>query len=199
VFGLLTVFFSVQVWNDWQRAVAEVSREASALRSVQLLAASFPKDVQTRLHALLREYVKQVVQEEWPAMAQQNATVALAPAPLSEALRLSLATALDGEGERVARREMAAALEQALDARRQRIILSRSSINGVKWAGLIGVAFVNLVAIAIVHCDNRTAAATAMALFAAAVAISVVLIAAHARPFTGQVSVRPDLLQEVIR
>ena len=81
---------------------------------------------------------------------------------------------------------MVAALEQALDARRQRIIISRSSINGVKWAGLIGVAIVVLIAIAMVHCDNKPAAATAMGLFATAAAISVVLIASHARPFTGK-------------
>src|SRR5262249_3663764 len=77
VFGLLTAFLSVQVWNDSQRAVSEVSREASALRAVDLLAANFPKDVQTRLHALLVDYVKQAALEEWPAMARQSATLTL--------------------------------------------------------------------------------------------------------------------------
>ena len=81
----------------------------------------------------------------------------------------------------------------------QHIIISRSSINGVKWAGLISVAIVVLIAIAMVHCDNKPAAATAMGLFAAAVAISVVLIASHARPFTGQISVGPGLLREIVR
>jgi len=199
VFGLLVAFLSAQVWNDSQRAVSEVSREASALRTVDLLASSFPKDLQTRLHTLLRQYVTQAVQEEWPAMAGQGATLALAPAPLTEALRLSLSTVFDSEGQRIAQREMAVALEQALDARRQRIIISRSSINWVKWAGLIGVAVVNLLAIAFVHCDNKGAAVIAMGLFATAVAISVVLIASHARPFTGQISVGPGVLQEIIR
>ena len=199
VYALLVAFLSAQVWNDSQRAASEVNREASALRAVDLLAATFPKDAQTRIHALLSEYVTKAVEEEWPAMARQGATLVLAPAPLSEALRLSLATVPDGEGQRLAQREMVTALEQAFDARRQRIIISRSSINWVKWAGLIGVALVNLIAIAMVHCDNKAAAATAMGLFAMAVAISVVLIASHTRPFTGQISVGPGLLKEIIR
>ena len=199
VFGLLVVFLSAQVWNDSSRASLEVSREASALRAVDLLATSFSKDVATRLHGLLIEYVKHTVDEEWPAMARQGATLAFAPPPLSEALRVSLAATPENDGQRVAQREMVVALEQALDARRQRIIISRSSINGVKWAGLIGVAVVVLIAIAMVHCDNKAAAATAMGLFATAVAISVVLIASHARPFTGQISVGPGILQEVVR
>ena len=199
VYALLVAFLSGQVWNDSQRAVVEVTREASALRSVDLLAAGFSPDLATRLHELLRNYVTQTTDEEWPAMANQGATLAVAPAPLSEALRLSLTAVPTTDGQRVAQREMVTALEQALDARRQRIIISRSSINGVKWAGLIGVAIVVLIAIAIVHCDNRPGATIAMGLFAAAVAISVVLIASHARPFTGQISVGPGLLQEIVR
>ena len=199
VYALLVAFLSAQVWNDSQRASVEVSREASALRTVDLLAATFPPDFATRLHELLSRYVTQTADEEWPAMSSQGATLAVAPAPLSEALRLSLAAVPTTDGQRVAQREMVVALEQALDARRQRIIISRSSINGVKWAGLIGVAIVVLIAIAMVQCDNKPAAATAMGLFATAVAISVVLIASHARPFTGQISIGPGLLREIVR
>ena len=61
------------------------------------------------------------------------------------------------------------------------------------------VAIVVLIAIAMVHCDNTSAAATAMGLFATAVVISVVLIASHARPFTGQISVGPGILREIVR
>src|SRR5262245_1783864 len=64
IFGLLVAFLSAQVWSDSSRASLEVSREASALRAVDLIAASFPKDVQTRLHTLLSDYVTEAVQEE---------------------------------------------------------------------------------------------------------------------------------------
>ena len=47
-----------------------------------------------------------------------------------------------------------------------------------------------------VHSDNRLTAALAMGLFASAVAVSVILIAAQQRPFSGEV--RPDALIEVI-
>lgn len=199
VFGLLVAFLSAQVWNDSQRATLEVTREASALRAVDLLAATFPDDVKTGIHALLVQYVGHVVREEWPAMSRQGATLVIAPAPLNESLRLALATVPATDGQRVAQREMVASLQDAFDARRQRIIISRSSINWVKWLGLVLVAVINLIAIAMVHCDSRPAAATAMGLFSAAVASSVVLIAAHARPYTGQLSVEPALLEEVLR
>ena len=48
-----------------------------------------------------------------------------------------------------------------------------------------------LVAIAMVHSDNRLACAIAMTLFATGIALSLLLIAAYSRPFTGEISVRP--------
>ena len=42
VFGLLVGFLAAQVWNDVGQAQTAVNREASALRAVVLLDASFP-------------------------------------------------------------------------------------------------------------------------------------------------------------
>jgi hypothetical protein len=55
-----------------------------------------------------------------------------------------------------------------------------------------------LVAIALVHSDNRATAAIAMGIFATGVAVSIVLIASHGGPFSGQISVGPDLLLQVM-
>ncbi len=48
-----------------------------------------------------------------------------------------------------------------------------------------------MVAIAVVHCDNRAAGAIAIAIFATGAAVSVLLIASHDRPFSGEISVKP--------
>ena len=55
-----------------------------------------------------------------------------------------------------------------------------------------------LIAIAMVHSDNRLACAIAMTLFATGIALSRLLIAAYSRPFAGEDTVRPDLLRQVI-
>jgi hypothetical protein len=43
IFSLFVAFTAVQVWNDNDRANAAVNREASALRAVVDLAATFPE------------------------------------------------------------------------------------------------------------------------------------------------------------
>ena len=53
-------------------------------------------------------------------------------------------------------------------------------------------------AIAMVHIDNRRGSAIAMGIFANGIAVSALLIAAHDRPFTGQISVGPDPLLQLL-
>jgi hypothetical protein len=198
LFGLLVGFLAAQDWTEGERASAAVNREASALRGVVLLAATFPGEHETRLRQVIRDHIQDVVTKEWPAMARQDVTLALAPPRLAEALRLALSLSPEGEGQTIAQREMVLALENALDARRQRIILSESSINWVKWAVLLVQAGITLVTIAMVHSDNRAANRIILAIFATGVAAAVLLVASHSRPFAGQVAVRPTVLLQVI-
>ena len=101
-------------------------------------------------------------------------------------------------GQLAAQREIVAALQSSLEGRRQRIILSRSSINGVKWTALLVQAGLTLITIALVHSDNRAANRIILAIFATAVGVAVILLAAHSRPFTGEISVRPTVLLQVM-
>lgn len=198
MFGLLVAFLAAQVWSDLERASGAVNHEASALRAVVLLAGAFPGEPETRLRALVRRQIQDAVTQEWPDMARRHVAVIPVPVPLAEALKTALLLTPHGHGQEAAQREIVAALHNALDARRQRILISGSAVNWVKWSGLVLQAICTLVAIAMVHSENRLAGGLAMGLFATAVAVCVVLIIAHDRPFTGQISVGPDALLQVL-
>jgi hypothetical protein len=198
LFGLIVAFLSVQVWNDAQRANAAVTREASALRTVALLAASFPDETGARVRGVVRRHIQNAVSQEWPAMARQEATLSMITAADTEALQLVFSVHPENEVQALAQREMISALQGAHDARRERIIISRSTINWVKWAVVVVLAILILLCIALIHIDNRRTAAIAMGLFSIGVAACVLLIASHNRPFTGEISVGPDLLLQVM-
>ena len=197
LFALIVGFLAAQVWSDAGQAQDAVNREASALRSVVLVAPAFPGEPETRLRALVRRHIREAVDEEWPAMAHRRATLTVISVPLAEALQLAVGLSPRTEGQKTAQREIVDAIQSALDARRQRILVSESSVNWVKWSGVILVALLTLVSIAFVHSDNRLSAALAMGIFSAAVAVSLMLIAAQQRPFSGEFAVRPDALVEV--
>ena len=197
IFGLLVAFVAAQVWGDVDRANTAVNREASALRGVVLLSRAFPADAQTRLRGLVSRHIQDAQGVEWPAMARRRATLTMIPPALGEALELTIALPVSSEGQVAAQREIVSALENALDARRQRILVSESGVDWVKWLALILQAACTLAAIALVHSDNRLTARLAMGLFSTAVAVCIFLVVSHDRPFTGQLAVRPTPLLEV--
>jgi hypothetical protein len=198
LFALFVAFIAAQVWGDSDRGGAAVGREASALRTAVLLAKGLPAEQETRFRGLIRGYVEQAVAVEWPMMAHQEASLRAAPQALADALQLVVAMTPQGPGQATMQREIITALDQALDARRQRIIVSMAAVNAVKWWCLYLQATCALLVIAFVHCDNRLGAGIAMGLFATGVAASVLLIAAHDRPFTGQISISPEPLLQIM-
>ena len=131
-------------------------------------------------------------------MARGTANLRAIPGVLAEALQATLALNPSSEGQKIAQRDIATALETALDARRQRIIISESQVNLLKWVCLFMQAVCTLVATAIVHSDNRLASIIAMGIFSTGIAASILLILAHDRPFTGEIAIKPDPLLQVM-
>ena len=118
-------------------------------------------------------------------MATHRLTMATLPTHLIDALKFTLALNAADEMQRTAQREIINDLHRALDARRQRIVVSNSSVSSVKWAAILLQSLCALIAIAMVHSDNKLTCAIALAIFATGIAVSVLLIAAYSRPFTG--------------
>ena len=198
LFALLVGFIAVEVWSNYDKARVAVAAEASALRDMVLLAGTFPEEQKTRIYALVDRHIEVAVNEGWPAMARHRLSLSTLPTSLIEALHVTLELKPADDSQRIARSEMGSAIHTAPDARRQRIVISESAVGTVKWAAILLMALCTLVAIAMVHSDNRLACAIAMTLFATGIALSLLLIGAYSRPFTGEISVRPDLLKQVI-
>jgi hypothetical protein len=198
LFALFVAFTTQQVWGDNDRANAAIDREASALRAAVVLAAGWPGEPQARLRALIRRYTAEAANVEWPMMAKKTANLSVIPPDLSQALELIVSVTPTSQGQQIAQREIVTELEAALAARSQRIIISQSQVNPLKWSSLLVQAGCALLAIAFVHCENRISAALMMGLFATGVATSLLLIAAHDRPFIGEFKVRPGPLLQIM-
>jgi hypothetical protein len=75
--------------------------------------------------AVASRYIADAATQEWSMMAHGTAT-------LAEAMQATLALTPSSEGQKTAQREITTALETALDARRQRIIISQSLLYPLK-------------------------------------------------------------------
>ena len=105
LFALIVGFVAVGVWGNVERAEEAVANEASAMRSVDVLSADLPPDLRVRMRALIRSQIETAVNDEWPAMAHQRASLTAVPTALAGALHLAVGIdpKSDGQAARPAR------------------------------------------------------------------------------------------------
>lgn len=182
LFALTLAFLANDTWNAHDRAVTAVYHEAGGLRSILALSSPLPPAQHQMVRGAVGTYADSVVTQEWPLLAKRQS---------SEATAQALATLL----EVLARPELAQALapathgeilQQAVavrDAREQRISLSQTHVNPLKWLGMAFLGLLTMISIAMVYVDQAKAEILAVALFAAAAAPTAAIVLIQGNPF----------------
>jgi hypothetical protein len=181
-----------------------VSAEASALRDVVILAKSIPDETARGLLLLIGSYVDQSAKEEWPAMAtktveQVTHNVCECSASLVNALQYMRAWRPEDYWQRMHQHDIIDALEQVRTARRDRILVSEADVGSVRFTALPVIALTLLILIALVHSGKWGACGIALILCATVIAAATLPIAAYSNPFSGERSVSPQVLLEVMK
>jgi Protein of unknown function (DUF4239) len=188
VFAFLVFLLASNVWGNLQRAQAYLSQEAGALREAVLFARVLPEDARTG--------VTDVVGEEWPAMRAGQASITSLPGTtLLGAMTMLLSRDFVSPGQQLAREEVIDALQAALAARRQRILLSQTTTNPIQWLVVVAIDALVLTTIAMVHIDNRRTQLAGMLIWSSAVAACFVAVMVFDQPYGGGgVSLSPKAL-----
>jgi Protein of unknown function (DUF4239) len=196
--GLVIAFLSARVWANVDHAQAYAVEEASGIREAILISGVLPSDTHDAVRKELAEYVRFVDQVDWPAMLRGQGDLQRIPPGAPDALRTLLSFVPQQTGQQLAQTRAVAAIEQVLQARRNRILLSEATISPPQWIVIIVLDALILLTIGTVHASRYTAAAVNMAIFSTAVASCVVLLMINDRPFNkGGIVIQPTALHEL--
>jgi hypothetical protein len=199
-FALLVGFVAADVWPIFDRARSALGMEAARLHEAMVVADTLPESVRSTLRRRVQQHIDSIVAREWPAMASRTQSLKDAPSALHAALGELLSINLNDDGQRLARARAVAAIEDALDARRQRILLSQDTLGGIKAFVLFLLTGLVMVTIALVHIERqrRGLQIFTVAIFATAAAACMLAILVYDRPFGGGgISLSPERLIEV--
>jgi hypothetical protein len=196
--GLIIAFLAARVWSNLDHANVYVAQEANAVRELDRLADEMPSVVREPVRRGAHRYVAWVTSEDWPQMVAGIGAVQAAPPGLLDALT-SLATYNPTEaGQRALQQSAIASLERALEARRNRLLLSRQVIEASQWAVVWSFYVFIMLLIGFVHMSRPVTKAIAMWLFSSTFALCIVLLLINDMPFrTGGYTIGPTLLKEL--
>jgi hypothetical protein len=192
ILGIMIAFLAARVWANVDRAEEYVTQEISALRQAALIVKSLPPDVRDRFQAGIKEHLKFVVVDEWPAMSEERAALGSNPAPLEDAMNALLSFSPSRTNEQLAQSRALISAEEALKYRRYRVYLSQEKIEPIQWIVICLVAALIMVTIAAIHVEKKWAMAISLFAFSSAIAICLVLLLDYDHPFGhGDFSIMP--------
>jgi hypothetical protein len=196
--ALLLAFLASRVWTHVDRAGEYIGQEASALRQTVLLADTLPPDVRNNVRDSIKRHLHFIETQDWPAMGRVQATLQAIPAGLTDAMAAVLSFTPAQPTQQLAQERAVIAIENAFEARRNRIRLSQLQIAPIQWAVIVVLTMLIMVTIAMIHIDNRPAMAATLFIFSTAVAVCIVLLMVYDRPFAiGGVTMAPTAFREI--
>lgn len=198
--GLVIAFVASDVWQQETRGRTAVEQEAIAVADVLRTAQHLPAELKDQVIGLTNDYIRNVVEEEWPLMALGQAS-GKAESLLDALEQTSIQAdvqARDAGADQVGMAQAAKDLrrysQQVEASRNQRLLVADSRVMPTKWAAVLMLLFVAACVIHELHATQRRPLALAMALFSLGFGATLYLIVSYDRPFTGITIIEPDSL-----
>ncbi|MEY4752691.1 MAG: hypothetical protein RJA44_366 [Pseudomonadota bacterium] len=196
LFGLTLAFLANDTWSAHDRALKAVYREADSLHSLVVLSDTLPEQLRNRLRTALARYAAASI-DEWPLLAERTESrQVLADA---DALLTLLASP---EIQKAAGDNVQAMLlrkaSDVRDERDQRVALSQTHVNPLKWCGMAFLGMLTLLSVAVVHVDRPRAALVAVVLFALAAAPTAAIVLIQGNPFQHPTDVTPAPIKQAV-
>jgi hypothetical protein len=188
-YGLLLGLLAVATYQNLTEVERIVVKEAGYLRSIYRNLQQYPEPLRSDTLPLVKEYVRYVIEENWPA--QRRGITLPGGIPRMNAVQSRLfAFEPQTKGQEIMHQETMRQFTEMAEVRRARIQSSESGIPGIMWY-LVGVGALITVALVWLF-DMRLVPqfvlGGALALFVGTV---VCIIVAMDRPFRGDLSLGP--------
>ncbi|NGM88435.1 DUF4239 domain-containing protein [Parapusillimonas sp. SGNA-6] len=197
--GMVIAFVAADVWQNDEKGRVAVEQEATAVSDAIRVTKHLAPEPAAKIKKLIQDYVESAMADEWPRMAQSlysDETELALEDLMVAAVRLE-AHAADF-AESIAGQELRKYTTRIELARDSRLRVSETRIRTPKWVAVWILLFVSACVLAELHLHHRRALLIAMSLFSLGFGVTIFLISAYDRPFTGRTIIEPLALQNAL-
>jgi hypothetical protein len=198
VYAVLLGFSAIIVWEQFRNAQEVAELEANDLADLYRDAQVFPAETREQIEAGLREYIRLVIEEEWPAMAAGESS-ARTWAAYNLLWRAYHEFKPQDEHQYAWYGESLQRLNNLGDQRRNRLLSVRSGVPSVMWAVLVGAGAVTIGFTFLFGTGNPRAQGLMTGALAFTIGVVLLSILALEHPFAGITRVDPEAFEQVRR
>lgn len=198
IYAVLLAFAVITVWEEYEEAADQVRDESSVVAAMHQLAEELPQNLREPALNELAAYLSAVITTEWPAMAAGRGATDEATAALHQLYQRYL-------GARPADPAVATLIDKSLDLlirlseiRRERLDSAEGSLPAVLGATLVIGAVLTVGFTLFFGAPNVVAQASMTGIICLMVLLVLFATMMLNRPFSGDVSVSPHPLADVL-
>jgi hypothetical protein len=196
-YGLALGLIAVATWENYTDIDGVVGTEAAAVASFYRDLDGYPQPLRGRLEEMMREYMKIVIEKEWPAH-REGLTPDDGDAMLDRLEDEVMRFDPTKEREKILQGEVLRSLDTVQEQRRLRLQAVPTGLPAALWAVVLIGALLNVALTYLFWVDNLRVHAILVAIMAIFIGLLIFLTAAMDNPFRGHFSVSPDAFQSVL-
>lgn len=198
IYGVLLAFVVIVVWEQFHQTRINAQREASqALQLYYEMGVVTEEKLLTHLRGGLMDYLHDVVDKEYPAMAVMASPPVAAQGLVTLWESLKILTPRSIHEEKLYQ-GLLSGLGELSRLRAQRLDDAREELPNIIWVGLIGGAVISLVFAFLLGTENVRIHGAMIALLAALIGLIFHVVIQLDHPFLGSVRISPEVFQDVI-
>jgi len=196
VYAVLLAFVLIVVWENFDKSKANVQNEANCLGDLYRDAESFSPVFKQDVRALLNEYAKAVIDDEWKTMIKGEASLRVEEI-VKKMFVLYSSYLSRTSTEQAFFEESVGKLNQLDDLRTMRLMDSRSGINFLLWFVLLGGGVVVIVFTFFFGVENFKTQLITTVLLSVLILLFLFTILSMDYPFTGDISISPAAFKQI--
>jgi hypothetical protein len=196
-FTVLLAFVVVISWQNFEAATAHVETEANCVVDLHRNSAAFPEPSQSAIRVLVKEYVRAVVEDEWPLLAESKESIT-AHAALMKMWDFYTHFEPATEREKVFFAASVKKLETLRETRRLRIVDSKAQVHPMLWFILILGGIITMGFTFFLGSENFVAHTVMASMLAVILSLVLFAVLLFDFPFTGSLRIGPETFRQII-
>lgn len=197
LYGLTLGLIAVGTWQNFNDADSKAAREANSLGALYHDLDGYPPELRSKTEHQLREYLRVVIEKEWPAHQKGN-VIDAGDTLIEEFENTIMAFEPVSESQKISHTEVINSLNTVVENRGYRIQSVSTALPGVLWAVVLIGAIVNIGLTYLFWVENLRLHSVLVVAFASSLAMLIFLTAAMDNPYRGEFSVSSDAYKYVL-
>ncbi len=201
LFAVLLGFMVVAVWESYDTAKTTAATEATALVPLYRAAGNLPPESAARIRELTREYIREVIEDEWPKQANTGQASSKARKEIGDLYR----TFGDGTISTQTKKDfplscnvLMQSIQEVTNDRNKRNLEANESVPLVMWIAILGGALVIVSMSFVIYMERPLPHMIMAALMALLIGLLLFSCLILSEPFKGPIAISAESFEKIL-